>query len=301
MFISHKARMGVTLLLSALLVAAFATAGLAQTTTTTNLTIVHGLTTDADPQMASDVYIDGVDSPVASNVVFGDVVDYGAINAGADLALKVYVAGSDVATATPYLEGNVTIVAGQDTTVSLVFADAAASTQGVAVTTSDLTQAPADGNGWIEYQMLAGTTPLDVYVDDTLVFPNLNIAAVGTVESPAGSHTVTVVPAGQDISAAIYGPETINLAAGSKLVLYGVGNPAITNGFTIGSRVLSDVGVAPTTTTTTVADSSTTTTVPAEVPTGDSALDGNSGVALITIAAGALIVLGGLAYYRKAS
>jgi hypothetical protein len=70
----------------------------------------------------------------------------------------------------------------------------------------------------------ATVAPADVRVDGKVVFHDIANGEYATADLPAGSHTVSLLPAGLT-GPAILGPLKMSLKAGTATMVYAVGNP----------------------------------------------------------------------------
>jgi len=71
----------------------------------------------------------------------------------------------------------------------------------------------------------ASLVPVDVRVDDRVVFDNIANGESATIDVPAGRHRIALVPTGQQGPAAV-GPLDVDVAAGTVTMVYAAGGPS---------------------------------------------------------------------------
>ncbi len=247
-----------------------------------SITLLHGI-----PGVTVDVAVDG--AIVIPGFEPGATQDLSSFAGQTLMNLEVRLAGTEDVAIGPVAEfpvpasGNWTVIAHLD----------AEGTPTVTPFENDVTPA-ADGQGRLTVRHTAAAPAVDIVLGDARPFTGVENGQGGSADLPAGEIAgAQVAPAGGDPIADV---PTVNLAAGTNLIVYAVGSledgsfTFYTQELSIGTEAPADGGAE--------GDG---TPAPTEVNTGN-AIDGGPSIGLL-VAAGALALLGAgsLAFRRNAA
>jgi hypothetical protein len=212
---------------------------------------------------------------VFTDFAFGDTQDLSGLAGATLVGLQVRLAGTDTVAIDA---GDVALP--DSGNYSIIAHLAADGTPTIAVYEND-TSAIDSGNGRLQVRHTAAAPAVDVKADGAVAFSNLANPDEAKADLPAATYSVEVVPTGAD-EPVVIGPADIALDEGTSLIVYAVGS-LDAGSLTVLTESISGLGTAP-----------------AEVPTGNSPVDGGMP---LTVVAGALVLLvaagGGLALARR--
>jgi len=173
------------------------------------VTVVHGV-----PGTPVDVYVDG--APAIPNFQY-ETVTTTSLPEGAH-TLEVRPAGADAASA-PILSADADLTSGGNYSVVAHLAEAGQPT--LTLFANPTSQTP-EGQAGLTVRHTAAAPGVDVRAGGQVVVPGLTNPNEASLFVPAGSVSADVVLAGTETVA--IGPADLNLTAGTRYIVYAVGN-----------------------------------------------------------------------------
>lgn len=205
------ARRGQAFVLGLMTVVVLAPPAFAQESESATITVVHAV--PGEGGFPADIYLNG--EVVLDSMVFEAVSDPVEVAAG-EVRVRIFVAGSDVATAAPLIDQSVTLEAGVDYTAVAQLIDGAPA---VALYVNDLSPVPA-GEARLTIRQSSTEGPLDVVLNGTPVVSDLAAPNEATVELAAGPHPLAILSA--DGVGLV--EQEVDVPSGALFVLYAVGS-----------------------------------------------------------------------------
>lgn len=226
--------------------------------------VVHGV-----PDLTVDIYVNG--ELTLEDFNFGDVAGPLALPAGS-YDLQVFAADADPDVDAPALEGSTDLPAGAVATIAAYLQEGGAPTLGVFVENNSSTDA---GNARVTARHLADFGAVDVLANDGPVFEGVTNGAGGDADVPADTYNIKITAAGDADTVAF--DADVPLAEGTNTIAYAIGS--VSGGsFEVATAAIDGLASSP-----------------EGVPTGTGGLATTSPILWVSLAALAVIALGGSA------